>query len=113
MVVFGLIRSTIPDELRNVSNVNGGSMYYPPDDILRRYRVIVCTMVTAARWVCVCAHVLGIGLCVYLYVCISNCHLLYYFSLFLLSFLVFVYVNFIFCPLFFLVSLYLSLSSML
>nr|XP_053649516.1 putative helicase mov-10-B.1 isoform X2 [Cherax quadricarinatus] len=40
---------TIPDKLREISNWNGSSIYFPSIDKLREYRVIVCTMITAAR----------------------------------------------------------------
>uniref|UniRef100_A0A0P4W405 RNA helicase n=1 Tax=Scylla olivacea TaxID=85551 RepID=A0A0P4W405_SCYOL len=41
--------STIPDKLRDVSNVDRGIIYFPQDNTLWQYRIIVCTMVTAAR----------------------------------------------------------------
>lgn len=41
--------STVPDNLRDVSNIANNGMYYPSDDTLKCYRIIVCTMVTAAR----------------------------------------------------------------
>ncbi|XP_045101743.1 putative helicase mov-10-B.1 isoform X1 [Portunus trituberculatus] len=40
---------TIPDSLREVSNLDRGMIYFPTDKKLWQYRVIVCTMVTAAR----------------------------------------------------------------
>ncbi|KAG0709982.1 putative helicase mov-10-B.1 [Chionoecetes opilio] len=42
---------TVPDDLREISNIANNSVYYPSDNTLREYRIIVCTMVTAARLV--------------------------------------------------------------
>lgn len=43
--------STIPEPLKGISNVSGNQIIYPKEDALLQYRVLVCTMVTAARLV--------------------------------------------------------------
>lgn len=40
---------TIPDKLLEISNLRNHEVFYPSEEVLEGYRVIVCTMVTAAR----------------------------------------------------------------
>lgn len=47
------VPSTIPAKLKNISNLDHDGVYMPQDSKLKEYRIIVCTMVTAA-WLVGC-----------------------------------------------------------
>lgn len=41
--------STIPEKLRDMSNIQDGNIYTPSDEKLMAYKIIVCTLVTAGK----------------------------------------------------------------